>query len=321
LVLIPYRAESYQMNSILRSIQKGKRPFLSVFWLFHVLVGLLASKAVFAQDALTFPGPGHLQLKAWHYKPAGGSSVAKPVVIALHGCGGLYATTGARKGQLNARHHAMGQMLQEQGYHAIFPDSFGSRGIVSICSEAQRLANGIRVGLDERRADTMSALDWVRQQPWADVQRNNIAVLGWSHGAQTLLAATDANHSSVKAAGAAFKTAIAFYPGCIEASRTGYFPNSPLTLLLGAEDDWTLPEPCIRLGERLKQKGHAVKVKVYPDAVHDFDTPVPGLRTRSDIPSRSPARAGQGVQVGQNPAAREDAWQTVRETLQRAFQP
>jgi dienelactone hydrolase len=240
-------------------------------------------------------------------------------VIALHGCGGLYATAGERKGLLNARHHAMGQMLQAQGYHAIFPDGFGSRNIEGTCSEAQRLKNGILVAADERRLDTLAALSWARSQAWADAKRNNIALLGWSQGGQTLLAATDAGHPAVKAA-APFKTAIAFYPGCVEASRTGYRPNAPLTLLLGADDDWALPEPCIKLAGSLKAKGDEVTVKVYPGAVHDFDTPLPGVRTRSDIPSRSPARAGQGVQVGQNPAAREDSWALVREILKRAFE-
>ncbi len=284
------------------------------------LTGIAAcfASAALAQEAITLPGPGSIQLKAWHYKPAGDAS-PKPVVIALHGCGGLYAAAGARKGLLNARHHAMGEMLQAQGYHAIFPDSFGSRGIEGVCSEVQRLKNGIRVGMDERRADTLAALAWVRAQPWADGARNNIALLGWSHGAQTLLASTDAGHNAVKASGLPFKTAIAFYPGCVEAARTGYRPNTPLTLLLGADDDWTLPEPCIKLGEQLKAKGDDVTVKVYPSAVHGFDNPLPGISTRSDIPSRSPARAGQGVRAGQQSAAREDSWDLVREILKKAF--
>ncbi len=272
-----------------------------------------------AQESVTLPGPGGMQLKAWHYKPTGDAAAPKPVVIALHGCGGLYATAGARKGLLNARHHAMGQMLQAQGYHAVFPDSFGSRGIEGICSEAQRLGNGIRVGMDERRSDTLAALAWVRTQIWADAMGNNIALLGWSNGAQTLLAATDAGHSAVKAAGLPFKTAIAFYPGCVEANRTAYRPNTSLTMLLGADDDWTLPEPCIKLGEQLKSKGDIVTVKVYSGALHGFDNPLPGISTLSNIPSRSPERTGQGVQTGQNPAAREDSWQRVRDILKEAF--
>ncbi len=210
----------------------------------------------------------------------------------------------------------MGEMLAEQGYHAVFPDSFNSRGIEGICSEVQRLKNGIAVGMPQRRADVLAALSWVRAQNWADPQR--VALLGWSHGAMTLLAATDAGQPSVKAQ-EPFVTAIAFYPGCVNAAREGYQPNTSLTLLLGADDDWTLPEPCIQLGDKLKSQGHKVTVKVYPGAVHDFDTPLPGLRTRADIPSRSPARAGQGVQVGQNPAARDDSWALVRTILQERF--
>jgi dienelactone hydrolase len=276
----------------------------------------LASALATAQQTTQLPGPGGVQLKAWHYKPASVDVAPKPVVIALHGCGGLYATTGARKGQLNARHHAMGEMLSEQGYHAVFPDSFGSRGIEGICSEVQRLKNGIAVGMPERRADVLAVLAWVRAQSWADPKR--VAILGWSHGAMTLLAATDTKQSSVKAA-QPFTTAIAFYPGCVNAAREAYQPNTPLTLLLGADDDWTLPGPCIALGEKLQRQGHQVTVKVYEGAVHDFDTPLPGLRTRADIPSRSPARAGQGVQMGQNPAAREDSWALVRAILRESF--
>jgi dienelactone hydrolase len=286
---------------------------------FAVAFSAIVASPAFAQEALILPGLGSVQLKTWHYKSVGDTAAPKPVVIALHGCGGLYATAGTRKGQLNARHHAMGQMLQAQGYHVIFPDSFSSRGIEGICSEAQRLSNGIRVSIDERRADTLAALAWLRLQPWADAQRNQFAVLGWSNGGTALLAATDVGNSAVKEAGLPFKTAIAFYPGCVDANRTSYRPNTSLTLLLGADDDWTLPEPCIAMGERLVKLGDAVTVKVYPGAVHDFDTPLPGLRSRSDVPSRSPARAGQGVQVGQNPAAREDSWQRVRNILKDAF--
>jgi dienelactone hydrolase len=65
-------------------------------------------------------------------------------------------------------------------------------------------------------------------------------------------------------------------------------------LLLDADDDWTLPGPCIAMGERLLKLGDTVTVKVYTGAV-------------------------QGVQVGQNPAAREDSWQRVRDTLKEAF--
>jgi dienelactone hydrolase len=288
-----------------------KLPWIILLWAACV-------STVAAQEQIELPGAVGLRLKAWHYKPIAQALSPQPVVIALHGCGGLYATSGQRKGLLNARHHGMGQMLQAQGYHVIFPDSLGSRGVQGICSEVERLKNGVRVGLDERRADALATLAWVRAQAWADPAR--VALLGWSHGAQTVLAATDAQHHAVKAAGAPFKTAIAFYPGCVQAQREAYRPNAPLTLLLGADDDWTLPEPCIQMAQRLQRAGDAVTLKVYEGAVHGFDTPTPGIRERSDVPSRKPdAKAGEGVKSGQHPAAFEDAWQRVREILRVAF--
>jgi dienelactone hydrolase len=282
---------------------------------------LFSSMAVLVQAAelVSIPSSGALPIKAWHYRPQGSLLEPRPVVVALHGCTGLYSTSGSRKGLLNLRHHEMGENLARQGYHAVFPDSFGSRGIESICSEAQRSANSVRVSIGDRRADVLAALNWVRTQPWAELKRNNIAVLGWSHGAITVLSATDASHPAVKAAGQGFKLAIAFYPGCIQAQRTGYTPNTPLTLLLGAADDWTLPGPCVAMAEDLTAKGFQIRFKLYPDAVHGFDWPLAGVSTRDDIPSQSPARKGLGVMYGQNPQAREDSWRLVRETLARAF--
>lgn len=60
-------------------------------------------------------------LKAWVFYPTEVSGTQRPkdvkrgTVVALHGCGGLYATGGARKVQLNARHQAMADLLVEQG--------------------------------------------------------------------------------------------------------------------------------------------------------------------------------------------------------------
>jgi hypothetical protein len=52
---------------------------------------------------------------------------AEPLVTALHGCGGLYASAGARRGELNSRHYAMWQMLQAQVHHIISPGSSALR--------------------------------------------------------------------------------------------------------------------------------------------------------------------------------------------------
>ena len=297
---------------------------------FGILLGFFGTPA-HAQQALDVPSLDGVNLKAWKFdpRPTGGPTfpstskisthTPKPVVIALHGCGGLYATSGARKGLLNARHQAMGEMLAAQGYHVVFPDSLTPRGETSLC--VQTMGNR-KITQRERRADALGTLAWVRKQPWADPAR--VALLGWSHGGSAVLAATDIQHAQVKASGGPFITTRAFYPGCSESLKNGYVPNAPLTLLLGADDDWTPSGPCAELAEGLMHSngariGPRVAYVSYSGAVHDFDNPLPGVREHKDIPSR--LHPGKGVMAGQHPVAREDSWNRVREVLAQAFKP
>ena len=286
-------------------------------------VGLLAlhSSALYAQQETVLPSLDGTALKAWWFKPtssaAQGEAFQHPVVIAMHGCGGLYATSGARKGLLNARHQAMGEMLAGEGYHVVFPDSLTARGESSICVQPIGRRN---ITQQQRRVDALGALAWVRQQPWADGQR--VALLGWSHGGSAVLAATDTTHAQVKNSKLApFKTALAFYPGCADALQRGYQPNTALTFFLGADDDWTPPAPCIALAQQLQDKQtetqQNVELNVYPGAMHDFDTPLPGVRERPEIPSR--LFPGKGVMAGQHPAARQASWDRVKAVLRQAL--
>jgi dienelactone hydrolase len=296
------------------------------------LVLLLVAAVAHAQQEVVLPSLDGTQLKATWLAPKVAATsktgdmatdatppARLPVVVALHGCGGLYARTGARKGQLNARHQAMGEMLQGMGYHVVLPDSLSARGEDSLC--AQPIGTR-KITQTQRRADAFGALEWVRAQPWADPLR--VAVIGWSHGGSAVLAVTEAanrNAASVEP----FKAAIAFYPGCSDSLDKKYQPNTSLTLFLGADDDWTPPGPCLSMAEQIKAQPRAqgaptsspVELHVYPGAVHDFDTPLPGVRERKEIPSR--LHPGKGVMAGQNAAAREASYKRVREVLQEAF--
>ncbi len=211
----------------------------------------------------------------------------------------------------------MADFLAAQGYAVLLPDSLGSRGVSSICTEEQRAANPVQVDTAMRRDDLFATLRWVREQPWADASR--VAVLGWSHGAQTVLAATHANPSGGRSGSdpTPFLRAIAFYPGCNQAQRSRYEPNTPLTLLLGAEDDWTPPQPCIDLARQLAAKGRAVTLHVFEGAVHGFDTPFAGVREATGVPSR--LHSGKNASVGQHPEAWRESWAIVRQVLRDAF--
>jgi dienelactone hydrolase len=242
-------------------------------------------------------------LKAWVFQPTATAGAPRAVVVALHGCGGLYATTGSRRGQLNARHQAMAEMLVAEGHAVVFPDSLTPRGEREICT--QKLGER-RVTGTHRRADALAALAWVASQPWA--QGRPRVLLGWSHGGSAVLAATDASQAAVAQAPVHPDLAVAFYPGCGESRRQPYRPTGPLMLMLGEKDDWTPAAPCVALGQSV-----GAEVHVYPDSYHDFDNPVGTVRHRADVPNG--VNPGQGVHAGANPAARAQAYARLRSRL------
>jgi len=253
-------------------------------------------------------------LKALVFHPPTSSNsqanqASRGTVIALHGCGGLYATTGARKGQLNARHQAMADLLVAEGYSAVFPDSLTPRGETELCT--QKIGSR-KIDQTERRADVLGTLAWVAAQPWA--QPGRIALLGWSHGGSAVLSGTDASRADVRGQAVKPAIAVAFYPGCAVAIKSGYKPSAPLVLMLGEKDDWTPPAPCVALGNSV-----GAEVNLYADSYHDFDNPVGEVRLRKDVPNG--VNPGQGVHVGPNPVAREQAYARLKLVLAKALKP
>lgn len=240
------------------------------------------------------------------FQPTG---VSKGAVIALHGCGGLFATRGARKGLLNARHQAMADLLVAQGYSVVFPDSLTPRGESELCT--QKIGSR-KIDQTQRRADTLGALAWVAAQSWAHPQ--HVALLGWSHGGSAVLSATDSTRADVSSVAVRPAVAVAFYPGCSAALKSRYQSTAPLVLMLGEKDDWTPPGPCIELGKTV-----AAEVNVYADSYHDFDNPAGQVQLRADVPNG--VNPGQGVHAGPNPAARALAYARLLEVLKIAFAP
>lgn len=251
-----------------------------------------------------FPSLDGTPLRVQVLRPA---EPPRGTVVALHGCGGLYARQGPRTGQLNARHQAMADMLLQNGYAIVFPDSLTTRGETELCTQqpAQR-----RVDQSMRRADALATLAWVAAQAWA--APNRIALLGWSHGGSAVLAATDRTRREVSTQAVRPALGVAFYPGCAAALRAGYRPSTRLVLMLGEKDDWAPPGPCIELGKSVDAEVH-----VYPDSYHEFDAPSGQVRLRHDVPGG--VNPGQGVHVGPNPQAREQAYARLRELLREAF--
>jgi len=233
--------------------------------------------------------------------------IARPVVVLLHGCGGLYSSARERAGLLSYRHGGLAQRLSDQGLHVVLPDSLTARGERSLCE--QRIGQR-KIDQRQRRDDVLGTLEWLTRQPWADVSR--VALLGWSHGGSAVLSSTDLGHAAVREASVRPRAAVAFYPGCSDALRNGYRPSAPLLMLLGDKDDWTPPAPCIELGRAV-----GATVQVYPDSYHGFDDPSGSVRYRPEVPNG--ANPGQGVHAGRNPVTGPQAWDAAVARLREAL--
>lgn len=252
----------------------------------------------------------------WFLPREGATPRALPVVVALHGCGGLLAQGARRDGTtaatgtvagttdvsalLQQRYREYAHWLTERGYAVLMPDSFSARGKPhGICAEP---IDNRAIDERTRRADALAALRWVAQQPAVDASR--IVLLGWSNGAQAVLATVDASRPW-PAGTPPVERAVAFYPGCKRAVQQHSFRlRSPLLLMIGGADDWTPATRCAMLQSAVqaRQPGARFRLEIYPGAYHGFDG-TSELHRRTDVPAAA-MRKSHSVTVGGDAVAR-----------------
>ena len=289
-----------------RCRRPGLRPHLAAAMAAALLCGLAPTPEARA-DQVAFANSEATVLTA-HWLPAAAGG-ARPAIVALHGCGGLYRRDGRT---LDSRYTDYAARFAASGYHLLLPDSFGSRGSGPICTTR----SGERtITVESRRADAVAAVRWLAARPEVDARR--IVVLGWSHGAVTTLVAVNrARPGAARPDGSTpLAGAVAFYPGCRALLREDFAPDTPLLMLLGEKDDWTPPARCVELAERTRarQPDADFTVHVYPDSYHGFDGRAP-LRFHRDVPN---GVSPEGVHAGGNPVAREQALAELDRFLQR----
>jgi len=209
-----------------------------------------------------------------------------------------------KNGRLSARQEAWDETLRREGFVTLHVDSFTPRGIKEVCTVADR---PVSVWGDRRR-DAYAALSFLRSLPF--VRPDAVAVLGWSMGGITVLAAME---RSGDAPGRGFYAGVALYPGCRLAGRGEPRPSGPLLMLLAGEDDWTPPEKCGPVIADARKRGETVEVEIYPGAFHGFDSPGSRVRLRTGL-ALAP---GGSAHVGEDPWARRDALERVPEFLRR----
>jgi dienelactone hydrolase len=243
-----------------------------------------------------------------------------PAIVMLHDCSGLGRRSSGAPGR-------WGSLLAGLGYVVLIPDSFLPRGFPDgVCIITPGPA--VKVMPFQRTFDAYGALALLRTLPFVDAA--HVGVMGGSHGGSTTLAtiarAERLDLDAMRANG--FAAAVALYPGCgaryggrWRVTRQGglvgpvirydgtYQPLAPLLILIGEADDWTPAADCRVLAERAADAGYPVTLKIYPGAVHSFDSPNP---TRFDDQRNNPNRLdGRGATTGGDKAAWDDAIKQV----------
>ena len=242
-------------------------------------------------------GALHAQL----YKPEGDGPF--PVVIAMHGCGGL----GDSAEPVQRRYRDWAESLLRDGKAVLLPDSYGSRELGPQCRVKERRILARR----ERVADIMASRQWLLQQPWT--ARDRISLMGWANGASALLWAVRPQ-SPTRKIEPDFRSAVAFYPDCRISSGLGWSARVPTLLLIGAKDDVSSPPACRQMVDGARGRSALARIVVYPGALHDFD--------RTNLPPQAidggadPALPERG-HLGADPDARVDSQKRVAEWLAR----
>ena len=264
--------------------------------------------ATFAADAAPLPVPHQVDipsgsgvLHAQLYKPDGDGPF--PVVIALHGCGGL----AGHSEPVQPRYRDWAEQLLKQGKAVLLPDSYASRELGPQCHNRDRRVLARR----ERVVDILAARQWLMLQPWAAHDR--ISLLGWANGASALLWAVRPQLSS-RNFEPDFRSAIAFYPDCRISSGLGWSARVPTLVLIGAKDDVSSPPACRQMVDGAHGRSALTRIVVYPSAYHDFD--------RANLPVHAIGPTGDATDpekghLGTDAEARADSQKRVAEWLAR----
>jgi dienelactone hydrolase len=240
-------------------------------------------------------------LHAQLYKPDGDGPF--PVVIALHGCGGL----AGHSEPVQPRYREWAELLLKTGNAVLLPDSYASRELGPQCRVKERRILARR----ERVADIMASREWLVQQPWA--ARDRISLMGWANGASALLWAVRPQLPS-RNIEHDFRSAIAFYPNCRISSGLGWSARVPTLLLIGAKDDVSSPPACRQMVDGARGRSALARIVVYPGAYHDFDRANFPLHA---IGGASDAGLPEKGHVGTDTEARADSQKRVAEWLAR----
>lgn len=200
----------------------------------------------------------------------------QPVVLLVHGSGGIGASLPLWVRQINAL-----------GMGAFLLDGFTGRGLTNT-SQDQAALGRLAFILDIYRA-----LEVLGRHPAVDARR--IVVMGFSRGGQAALYAAMARfHRLWNRSGITPAATIPFYPDC----ATRYLEDTvmvpaPIRIHHGIPDDMNPLAPARAHAARLREAGVDVELAEYADAHHGFDNPL------SPGPAEGPAQSVRDCRISE----------------------
>ncbi len=196
-----------------------------------------------------------------------------PVVVLMHGSGGVGANIAAWSRTFNA-----------MGISTFAIDGFTGRGITATST------NQAQLGRLNLIMDIYRALDVLAKHPRVDPER--IVLMGFSRGGQAALyASLQRFHKRWNNSGLQFAAYIPFYPDC----STTYLGETdvvarPIRIFHGGPDDYNPVRTCKAYVERLKAAGRDVALTEYPDSPHGFDLGLLGANMLAVAPKAQTVR-------------------------------
>ena len=238
---------------------------------------------------------------------------------------------------------AWAKRLNDMGIATFVIDNFTGRGVKETATDQSRLLPTADA------AGALAALRLLATHPQIDPKR--IGVIGFSRGGSAAInTALEPIRLAVVDGDLRFAAHVALYPGCAVPYLSAHLDGSPILMLLGGKDDYTPASNCLAYADELRARGASVRVVVYPDANHGFDSDAPphfrpqpttlhdchgeidldagaftveaGGQTSSGKAAAAALKqcTERGVTVGGDPEAREKAPQEVADFLTPIFE-